>query len=301
MSRVLVTGAAGFVGPHVLRPLIDAGHEVHALSRREPPEGFDEVTWHHVDLLEQPQALVAELAPERLLHLAWCTDDPEMWTTIANVRWVEATLALVRAFAEAGGRRAVLVGTCAEYEWGLPGRFDERRSPLRPATLYGAAKHATRLVVESAAPELGIEVAWGRIFFLYGPGEPQRRLVSSVAGALVRDEPALTGPGDLRRDYLHVADAGAALVALFDSDVRGAVNIGSGEALPVRTLAEGVARAVGREELLDVGALAPRAGDPEELVADVTRLRDEVGFEPRIELDDGLAATVAWCRERVSA
>jgi nucleoside-diphosphate-sugar epimerase len=299
VSRVLVTGASGFIGPHALRPLVEAGHEVHAVARRRPPaDGLAGVTWHQADLLERPADVVAELAPERLLHLAWCTQAP-VWTDIANVRWVEATLALVRAFAAAGGARAVLTGTCAEYEWGGAGSYDERRSPLRPATLYGIAKHATRTVVEAAAGELDIETAWGRVFFLYGPGESENRLVPAITAALIRGEPARTGPGELRRDYLHVADAGAALAALVDADVQGAVNIASGEGPQLRALAEQIARIVGRDDLLEVGALPPRPGDPEELIADVTRLRDEVGFEPRVELADGLASTVAWWRERV--
>ncbi len=105
----------------------------------------------------------------------------------------------------------MLAGTCAEYEWGGPGPCVEGRTPLRPATLYGVAKDATRAVVEAAAGELGIAVAWGRIFFLYGPGEDERRLVASVARALARGERAATSAGTQRRDFMHVADVGAAL------------------------------------------------------------------------------------------
>jgi nucleoside-diphosphate-sugar epimerase len=299
VSRVLVTGATGFIGRHALGPLLEAGHEVHAVSTRPAPdEAPAAVTWHRSDLLADPTAVVARVAPDRLLHLAWYAEHGRYWAAVENIRWVEATLALVRSFAAAGGTRAVLAGTCAEYEWGLGGRCIEDRTPLRPATLYGSAKHATREVVEAAAGPLGIAAAWGRIFFLYGPGEDPRRLVASVARALVSGERAPTSAGTQRRDFLHVADLGAAFAALVDSDVVGAVNVASGESRTLREVIEAIGREAGRPELLDIGALPSPAGDPAELVADVTRLRDEVGFRPRIQLAEGLADTVAWWRDQ---
>jgi nucleoside-diphosphate-sugar epimerase len=299
VTRVLVTGASGFIGRHALVPLIEAGYEVHAVSTRPPPaEAPSNVTWHQSDLLADPGGVVARVAPERLLHLAWYAEHGRFWAAPENIRWVEATLALVRSFAAAGGTRALLAGSCAEYEWGLPGPCVEGRTPLRPATLYGSAKHATREVVEAAAGLLGIAAAWGRIFFLYGPGEDPRRLVASVARALVNGERAPTSTGTQRRDFLHVADVGAAFAALVESEVLGAVNVASGEGRPLREVIEAIGREAGRPELLDIGALPSPAGDPDELVADVTRLREEVGFRPRIALAEGLAETVAWWRDQ---
>jgi nucleoside-diphosphate-sugar epimerase len=100
---------------------------------------------------------------------------------------------------------------------------------------------------------------------------------------------------------MHVDDVASAFAALLDCDVEGAVNIGSGEGVPVRAIAEALAQAAGRPDLLDVGALAQRPGDPQEITADIARLRDEVGFSPRHPLSDGLASTIAWWRERAGA
>jgi len=93
-----------------------------------------------------------------------------------------------------------------------------------------------------------------------------------------------------------VANAFAALVG---SDVGGAVNVASGEARTMRSVVEAIGRAAGRPDLLDIGALRARPGDPDAIVADVARLRDEVGWTPRIALEAGLAQTVAWWRDRV--
>jgi nucleoside-diphosphate-sugar epimerase len=298
--RVLVTGATGFIGRHALAPLARRGFEVHAVTSRDapPPQAPADVTWHRADLLDQAthDALLEAAAPTHLLHFAWYAEHGRFWTSTENLRWSAATISLVQAFAERGGRRAVLAGSCAEYRWGEPGPCTEDVTPLEPATLYGTAKNATRAVLQAAAGELGIELAWGRVFFLYGPGEAPGRLVASVIRALLAGERAPTGDGRQVRDFLHVADVAGAFAALLGSPVTGPVNIGSGDARPLLDVITAIGAATGRPDLLDVGALAPRAGDPAELVADIARLRDEVGFVAAIGLDEGIQRTVDWWR-----
>jgi nucleoside-diphosphate-sugar epimerase len=296
VSRVLLTGATGFIGRHAVAPMLAAGHELHAVTTREAPPAEDCVTWHRADLLESAD-VVREVSPDVLLHLAWYVEPGRFWTSPLNVRWVEASLALLRAFADAQGRRAVLAGTSAEYDWESAGeRCDEERTPLRPATLYGAAKHALHRVAERYAEQVGFELAWGRIFFVYGPGEPEGRLIPSVGRALLAGEPVLTTRGDQARDFMHVEDVAAAFAALADGGVTGAVNIGSGEPVTVGRVVDELAAAVGRHDLLRPGALPEREGDPPRLVADVTRLREEVGFTPRIGLAEGLRGTLERLR-----
>ncbi|MGH1590631.1 NAD-dependent epimerase/dehydratase family protein [Methylobacterium phyllosphaerae] len=290
MRRIVLTGATGFVGTRAIPALQARGYEVHALGRR-PPSGA--VAYHQVDLLDTNAVRGAMFAigASHLLHLAWYAEPGLYWHSPANLDWVAATLALVRVFREAGGLRAVSAGTCAEYAWG-PERLRED-GPCVPATLYGAAKDGTRRVLAAYASESGLSFAWGRLFFLYGPGEKSGRLVSDAFRALASGERFATSHGHQRRDFSHVADVAEAFAALVDTTVTGPVNIGSGAAVPVHTLLARIGRLTGRLELIDFGARLLAKSEPTSIEADVARLREEVGFYPSYDLDSGLAHTLA--------
>ena len=284
---MLVTGATGFVGRQALAPLAERGFEVHAVGRRE------------VDLLDADAAaqFVADLQPTHLLHFAWYAEPGAFWESPENARWLAASTRLLEAFATAGGTRAVVAGTCAEYDWHGDGVLSEASTPLTPRTTYGAAKNALHAV----AARMGLSLGWGRIFFLYGPHEDERRLVASVTNALLAGRPAQTTHGRQLRDFLHVADVGDAFAALLDADVEGAVNIGSGEGVAISDVVRRIAELVGRPDLVELGALEAPPDEPPLLVADVGRLRDEVRWRPWRSIDAGLRETVEWWRASGSA
>jgi nucleoside-diphosphate-sugar epimerase len=294
VSRVLVTGASGFIGWHCLEPLVRRGYEVHAISR-DDGEPVDGVTWHRADLLDREQVpgVVDAVRASHLLHLAWYVTPGGLINARENFDWTEASLQLVRAFHESGGMRIVAAGSAYEYDWRY-GYCSERLTPLAPDTAYGACKRALGELTSAFAEVAGIESAWPRIFFLYGPREHPDRLVSSVIRKVLADAPAPCSHGRQIRDYLHVQDAADAVVAILDSDVRGAVNVGSGRPITREQLVGAVGEKLGRPELIQLGAIPARANDAPLVVADVDRVTSEVGWAPRYSLDDGLEDTIAW-------
>jgi nucleoside-diphosphate-sugar epimerase len=299
MNRLLITGATGFIGPPAVRAAC-RHFEVHATARTRREQFPLGVAFHPCDLLDAGSAirLIEAVRPTHLLHLAWIAKPGVYWASPENHRWVEASKRLLFAFARGGGRRAVVAGSCAEYDWSAARVCHETQTPTRPSTTYGQCKLALNQWAAALGRERGVRVAWARLFWLYGPREAPSRLVPSVAQSLLAGAPATCSAGTQVRDFLHVDDATDALVALATSDLTGSVNVGSGEPVAVRDVASHVARACGRPELVRFGARATPAGEPPHLVADVGRLRDELGWRPRVELVAGLRETVNWWRAR---
>jgi nucleoside-diphosphate-sugar epimerase len=300
--KVLVTGASGYIGRHTLLPLLGTGCEVYALSRRkdvdfEWPRGVHVVT---LDLFDDTarQKLFAEIAPEGLLHLAWYAEHGKFWEAKENIAWLSVSIRILGEFAQYGGRRVVVSGTCAEYRWnGEPCR--EASTPLEPRSLYGMCKASLFQFLETSAAQLRLSYAWGRIFLLYGSSESQGRLIPATARALLEGRPALCTHGQQIRDFLHVEDVARALVRILTSNVNGPVNIGSGEPISIAQAVSELALQAGRQHLLRLGALPPREDDVPVLIPDIGRLRDEVGFRPALTLAEGLQKTLAWWEGRL--
>lgn len=300
-QKVLLTGGTGFVGREVLPRLVANGWEVHALTSRPRPPQVAGVTWHAADLLDGNVAARASelIRPHALLHLAWYVAPGRWATAVENLDWVEASLRLIRAFQEGGGHRIVVAGSCLEYDWSY-GFCSETRTPCAPHTVYGTAKHALHLLLESFARQTGLSLAWLRPFFLFGPHEHEARLIPVVVQALLKGERARCSHGRQIRDYLYVDDVADACVRVLESTAEGPINIGSGQPISLRALATRAGDLIGRPELIDFGAIPAAATDAPFVVADIARLSSELEWSPSFSLDQGLAATIAWWQRHLN-
>lgn len=289
--KVLLTGASGYLGRHVLKRLRECGAEVSVLGRSLPP-GFDNVQLLQADLLESGDLapLVRQASATHLLHLAWYAEYGKYWTSPLNLRWVDATMRLLQAFGEHGGRHVAMAGTCAEYDW-AHGWLREDSTPMQPQALYGVAKDATRRLATSLCASQGVSLAWGHVFFPFGPGEAPRRMLPSLIEVFRGRAPAFGVNIAAYRGMLPVADAAGAFVQLLAAGCDGRFNICSGQPTLIGDVVRTLARLCDADPAPVLALASARAGDPEVLVGDNAKLR-ATGWQQSLTLEQGLAEQV---------
>lgn len=295
MKKVLVTGANGYIGRYCVDFLLAKGFEVHGVSRTVVPEG--NIRWHQIDLLnESAEDLLKNLQPDFLLHLAWVTEHGQFWSAESNHQWLDRSLELMKSFYRNGGQRFVSSGSVAEYEWNNE-NCEEGKSAEDPHSLYGQCKKAFTDQLLEHSKSLGKSAAVGRVFFLYGPGEPETRLIPSVIRSALKGDAIQCTDGEQVRDFMYVTDVAEALVALLDSDVDGRVNIASGNPLKLKDIISQAHHQADSGSPIEFGARPRPEGDPDRLTASTRRLFIEVGFTPKVSLKEGLQKTINAFKE----
>jgi nucleoside-diphosphate-sugar epimerase len=301
-AAVLVTGASGFIGRHLVARLVLAGARVLATTRAAAPppdlaaESGAGVEWHRLDLGDAGAvaALVARLRPDLVLHLASLVKGARDRALVlpsfeANLA---STVRLLDAAAEHGCRRFVQLGSLEEPPIDEPARA--------PASPYAAAKAAATAYCRMYAELYGLPVVVARVFMVYGPGpQDAAKLVPYVTRTLLRGETPRLSSGRRAVDWIYVEDVVEGLLRLATAEgVAGRViDLGSGELATVADVVRRLYRILGRRDEPPFGSLDDR---PLEQVrrADLAATAAALGWRPAVDLDSGLRRTVAWFRSR---
>jgi len=263
----LLTGATGFVGRQILDGLIGKGSKVRLVVRNEmhlelsKKRGVESVIFSP-DLFAEDASWWANVCQgvETFIHAAWYTEPGEYLQSAKNIDCLIGTLQIAKGVAIAKVRRFVGVGTCIEYD--LSGGWLSVETPLKPMSPYSGAKASAYLALSQYLPNQGVEFVWCRLFYLYGDGEHERRLVPYLRATLAAGVSAKLTNGAQIRDFLDVSQAGSMIVNAALSGEVGPVNICSGVPISIRQLAEQIADEYGRRDLLDFGAREDNLIDP---------------------------------------
>ena len=298
-KNVLITGGAGFIGSALGRELLSLGHVVHVLDDlsfgRRDLAPVDDAHFHRVDVRDRQAVLqaVTAIAPEWVLHLAaihfipYCNAHP---VEAADIN-ITGTINVLDACAAVDTVKQVFVASTAAVYPIAEGAVDENY-PVGPLDIYGITKLATEKLASEFHYRTGIPAIIGRFFNAFGPNETNPHLIPEIQKQVRAGARTIArGNLDPKRDFIHTEDMGRAMVALLDAGIKGVetFNIGRGIEYSVREIVESFERQLGEALTIAVDPARVRKVERMHLLADVSKLKRVTGWEPRWDIDQGVA------------
>ena len=284
--KIFLTGATGFIG-HQLVPLMKH-HQLLLVGRNEENFNGTNLKFIKNDLkdFDKWKKKVEEFSPEACIHLAWSgLPDYSLLRCIENF---DINMQLLDFLTHIGCKRVFVAGTCWEYG-DIQGQMSENVQPGAP-NLFASFKTAIRLIGKQLARSKNINFIWGRIFFIYGPGQRSTSLIPSCYQSLKNGKtPDLRNPNAVN-DFIHVSDVAQAILRLIESpSVEGVFNIGSGKPKRVIEICRIIAKNLNSENLLPE---SKNFHQDNGLWADTSLINETIGWHPEFSIETGISETI---------
>lgn len=280
--NILVTGGTGFIGSSIVTEAVARGHNVAVLSR--VPKSSLSGTWRVIEgsIGKAPWREINEFKPDTCVHSAWIATPGVYLNSPKNDIWYEESLEFLARLPEMGARHIYALGTCLEY--GESSHPISEHTPAEPNTPYARSKYQLMISLQEILPS-DVSLGWIRLFYPFGDGEPNEKLVTTASRRLKAEEKiVLKSPYDLV-DYVHVSDVGSAILSACEGHLAGPINVGSGKSVTVAQLVSLIAEIMGK-----FGLISWEAEKPPVLTGRVALLDKlaSIGWQPHLSLEAGL-------------
>ncbi len=315
MTRVVVTGAAGFIGSHLVEALVGRGDEVIGIDNFDPfyPRSMKErnlqeigqqsrFCFHELDMLEVDPLARLLTADSVVVHLAAKAGvRPSIADPVGYARVnVTGTAAVMEAARRAGVQRVVFGSSSSVYGDSTPIPFREDALAVEPVSPYAATKRAGELLVHALALLHGFRVASLRFFTVYGPRQRPDLAIHAFSRRMAEGRPlTLFGDGTQSRDYTYCDDIVAGVLAAIDWTATAQVgmdifNLGGSRPVALKTLVTALSAALGIEPTVEWAPMQP--GDVQQTWADVGKSARVLGYAPHTGLEESIARFITWFR-----
>ncbi len=315
-NKVLVTGASGFIGSHLVELLVREGYAVRALTRYTSdnrkgnlariPEILEQVEVHPADLRDAEAVSMAVSGVDAVFHLGAIISIPYSYqhpeeTVAVNIT---GTFNVLQAMRQHNTARGVIVSTSEVYGSAQYVPIDEKH-PLQPQSPYAATKISAESLSISFHRSYNTPVVVVRPFNTYGPRQSARAVIPTIISqALTRDVVSL-GAIHTVRDYTYAADTARGLMLAVRSDAAlgQVINLGTGQSVMIGDVAQKIIALIGRPVTISANEgqrLRPEASEVLRLESDNRLAAKVIGWRPEVSLDDGLQRTIAWISEHLN-
>ena len=267
MTRILITGANGFVGRQIIRSLDSIGVDLIPVVR--DGKSHEVSSFSNVkkiitskDLFSEEEVWWEEQCKDVdvVIHAAWYVEAGKYQDSTKNIDCLIGSLKLAKGAAKAGVNRFLGLGTCAEYDH-MQGKLTIE-TPLKPLTTYASTKASLFTTLSEWLPRQSVNFSWIRLFYLYGEGENPARLIPYVRSQVSQGKFVDLTSGEQVRDFMDVVEVGKQIAKISLSNQIGPINLCSGSPVTVRQLVEKIADEYGRKDLLRFGVRKHNPFDP---------------------------------------
>lgn len=296
-KKILVTGARGYIGPHLCRRLIRYGAEVCAVSRKTSDVDHESLQWWEADLtaIEVVRKLIDAVRPDIIFHLAGCAaGGREIELVLPTFQSnLTTTVNVLTAATDTGCRRIIIPGSLEEP--------DACGAEVVPSSPYAAGKWAGSAYARMFFRLYKTPVVILRLFMTYGPGRQSlRKLIPSLIISLLQGQSPKLSSGEREIDWIYIDDViDGLLAAAVAREVEGAtIDVGSGMLVSIRSLVEQLLKVMHSDVCPEFGALGDRPME-QVRVANITETFSKIGWMHRTPLEEGLQKTVTWYKEHV--
>ena len=302
-SEVIVTGGNGFIGSNLVRRLVNMGSKVHVFSLHDDKirDIKDKIKFYNVDVRDYISVKNAceQIQPDKIFHLASVVNlsrDIRDMDIIMDVK-IRGTMNMIKALDNSDFDCFINTGTCEGYGQNTP-PFEESMCPM-PISPYSSANASMSIFCKMLYESNGIPITTLRQFTCYGPWQISKMLIPYVIKSSIKGDKIILTSGEQRRDFNYVDDAVESfiLAATEKNAIGEIINIGTGESHRVYDIVNMIIKLTGGITKPDFGAIPHRKPEIWNIVADNSKAKKILGWEPKTYIEEGLRKTIDWYKK----